>query len=57
MTTSLIRDLFQHLDHDSSLQVGNCSEAEKRRLEEMPLPIDMKRVLQWYWPNRGGWRV
>ncbi|HEU4712227.1 MAG TPA: hypothetical protein VFS76_11710 [Pyrinomonadaceae bacterium] len=53
MRTHLIRDLFQHLDRDGSLQVGHCPEAEKRRFEELQLPTDVKRVLQWNWPNRG----
>ena len=53
MRTHLIRDLFQHLDRDGSLQVGHCSETETRRFEEMPLPTDVKRVLQRCWPNRG----
>ena len=53
MRTSLIRDLFQHLDRDGSLQVGHCAEAEKHRFEELQLPTDVKRVLQWNWPNRG----
>ncbi len=54
MRTELIRDLFQHLDADGSLQGGHCPEAANRTLEGMPLPIDLKRVLQWYWTNRGG---
>ena len=53
MRSSLIRDLFQHLDRDGSLQVGHCPEAENRRFEEMQLPTDVKRVLQRYWPARG----
>ena len=54
MRTALIRDLFQHLDADGSLQVGHCPEAASRTLEAMPLPVGVKRVLQWYWTNRGG---
>lgn len=53
MRTSLIRDLFQHLDRDGALQAGHCPEAEKRRLEEMQLPTEVKQVLQRYWPARG----
>lgn len=54
MRTNLISDLFEHLDADGSLEVGNCPEAANRTLEAMPLPIDVKRVLQWYWTNAGG---
>jgi hypothetical protein len=54
MRTDLIRDLFQHLDCDGSLQVGDCPKEANRTLEEMPLPLGLKRVLQWYWTNSGG---
>src|SRR5688572_26722463 len=54
MRTDLIRDLFQHLDSDGSLRVGNCPKEANRTLEEMPLPLGLKRVLQWYWTNNGG---
>ena len=54
MRTDLIRDLFQHLDCDGSLQVGHCPNEANRTLEEMPLPLRLKRVLQWYWTNSGG---
>lgn len=54
MRTDLIRDLFQYLDSDGSLEVGDCDKTAKGTLEGMPLPINVKRVLQWYWTNRGG---
>ncbi len=54
MRINLIRDLFHHLDADGSLQVGHCPEAAKRTLEGMPLPMGLKRTLQWCWTNRGG---
>lgn len=54
MRADLIRDLFQHLDADGSLQVGNCPASASRTLEELALPVSLKRVLQWYWTNRGG---
>ncbi|HKO96545.1 MAG TPA: hypothetical protein VJU86_06125 [Pyrinomonadaceae bacterium] len=54
MRADLIRDLFQHLDCDGSLQVGNCPNEAKRTLEEMALPLGLKRVLQGYWTNSGG---
>ena len=54
MRTELIRDLFIYLDRDHSLAVGRCPEKAKHALEEMPLPIDVKRILQWYWTNTGG---
>lgn len=54
MRSDLIRDLFRHLDADGSLQVGNCGAGANRTLEELSLPISLKRVLQWYWTNGGG---
>jgi len=54
MHTHLIRDLWQYLDADGSLQVGYCPEAAHQTLEAMPLPIGLKRLLQWSWTNRGG---
>lgn len=54
MRMELIRDLLLHLDSDGSLNVDYCSEQEKRRLEKLPLPLDVKRLLQWYWINGGG---
>lgn len=54
MRTHLIRDLLQHLDRDGSLKVDHCSAEEKRRLDELPLPVEVKQVLQFYWPNNGG---
>ncbi len=54
MRTDLIRDLFQHLDADGSLQVGRCPNDADLALEKLPLPLGLKRVLQWYWPTRGG---
>lgn len=53
MRMAVIRDLFQHLDRDGSLQLGDCSDAEKRKVEEMTLPRDVKHVLQRDWPTRG----
>ena len=54
MRTALISDLLQHLDSDGSLRVGHCPEAASQKLEEMSIPLGVKRVLQWYWTNRGG---
>src|SRR5688572_1196330 len=54
MRTALIRELFNHLDRDGSLQVGDCPQNVSRALEGMPLPLEVKRVLQWYWTNSGG---
>lgn len=53
MRPELIRDLFIYLDRGNDLKVGNCPPKANQTLEEMPLPIDLKRVLQWYWTNNG----
>ncbi len=54
MRTELIHDLLRYLDWDDSLQIDHCPVDVNRTLEEMPLPIDLKRLLQWYWPNQPG---
>ena len=54
MRSTLIRDLFQYLDSDGSLQVGRCPNDANRTIEEMPFPLELKRVLQWHWTNSGG---
>lgn len=54
MRTDLIRDLFQYLDSDGSLQVGDGPDDVNRQIEQMALPIELKRVPQWCWTNSGG---
>ncbi len=35
-------------------KVGRCPNVANSTLEGMPLPLELKRVLQWYWTNSGG---
>ena len=52
MRTELIRDLLKYLDGNGALESGDCPDDVNRAIEEMPLPTSLKRLLQWYWPNR-----
>jgi hypothetical protein len=54
LRTRLISNLFHHLDRDGSLQVGYCAEEASRTIEGMPLPLDVKRLLQRSWTKSGG---
>ena len=54
MRTELIRDLLQHLDADGSLQIDNADTKTTQALEELPIPLDLKRMLQWNWTTGGG---
>ena len=51
MRSALIRELLNFLDSDGALRVGNCAPAEDAKLEALNLPLDLKRLLQWSWPQ------
>lgn len=54
MRPDLIRDLFLHLDRDGSLQIGSCNTTTNHTLERLPIPLNLKRTLQWNWMRSGG---
>lgn len=54
MRIELIQDLFHHLDSNDSLKIGYADESTTRALEELDIPLDLKRTLQWYWTTSGG---
>lgn len=54
MRNGLIRDIFRHLDADGSLRVGACARQISDRIEALPIPLDVKRLLQSTWTNTGG---
>ncbi len=51
---NLIHDLTHHLDEKGVFSVGNCDSDLSARIEKLSLPIDLKRVFQWTWANKGG---
>jgi hypothetical protein len=52
MRFELIRDLMQRLDARGGLSVDHCDAALAARIEELPLPLDLKRIFQWSWANK-----
>jgi len=54
MRYELVKDLLHHLDSNGSLGIGNAEEKTTAILEELQIPIDLKRLLQWYWTKNGG---
>ena len=51
MHDNLIRDLFRYLANKGGFTVGEAQYDIERRIEELPLPLDVKRLLQWEWPT------
>ncbi len=54
MRYELIVDLLHHLDSKGSLGIGNADEKTTAILENLTIPIDLKRLLQWCWTTSGG---
>ncbi|TWU51551.1 hypothetical protein Poly59_31440 [Rubripirellula reticaptiva] len=50
MQTSVASNLLHHLADDSA-EIGHASVDDKAWLEELPLPLELKRTLQWHWPT------
>ena len=51
MNHSLCREFIQHLDQDESLKSGYAPEHIKNWFEELGLPMDLLRFMQWDWPQ------
>lgn len=54
MRYELVKDLLHHLDRDNGLKVGHADEKTTGHLEGLPIPLDLKRLLQWSWTTSGG---
>ncbi len=54
MRYELITDLLHHLDASESLKIGYADEKNTEILEQLPIPLDLKRLLQWSWTTCGG---
>jgi hypothetical protein len=54
MRYQLTIDLLHHLDSNGSLEIGNADEKTTAILENLAIPIDLKRLLQWDWTTSGG---
>ena len=54
MRYELTKDLLYHLDSNGSLGIGKADEKTTAIFEELQIPLDLKRLLQWYWTTSGG---
>lgn len=54
MRYELTIDLLHHLDSDGSLAIGKADEKTTAIFEGLQIPLDLKRLLQWYWTTSGG---
>jgi hypothetical protein len=51
MRDYLIADLFRFLAKKGQFEVGHPSKDVERQRESLPVPLDVKRLLQWQWPR------
>ena len=51
MRDTLISDLFHHLSKRLSFPFDSAPSAIEQKVEALPLPMDVKRLLQWHWPR------
>jgi len=51
MNMNLCRDFISYLDQGGSLKSGNAPKNIEQWLEELNLPIDLLRFMQWSWPQ------
>lgn len=54
MRDNLIDDLFRHLELRGDVGLGSPSSEETATIEDLPLPLELKRILQWKWPIQFG---
>ena len=54
MRSELISGFLQHLDADGELGVGVDTAKTEAAVEALPLPIGLKRIIQWSWPQKYG---
>jgi hypothetical protein len=54
MRTQLISGFLHHLDVDGELGVGEDTSKTEEAVEALPLPVDLKRIIQWSWPQKYG---
>jgi hypothetical protein len=55
MNGHLCGEFLCHLDKDGSLKCGHAPEHMKKWLEELNLPMNFLRFMQWSWPQSDGY--
>jgi hypothetical protein len=51
MNNSLCKEFIRYLDRDDSLNCGHAPEHIQNWLEEIGLPMNLLRFMQWNWPQ------
>lgn len=51
MSRNLLSEFIYHLDSDDSMKLGHAPKNVQAWLEEVGLPMDLLRFLQWDWPQ------
>jgi hypothetical protein len=51
MSRELLSEFIYHLDADRSMKLGHAPDDVQAWLEDLGLPIDIRRFLQWDWPQ------
>lgn len=51
MRCNLISDLWIHIEGNEDFKVDHCPKETSDIFEEIDMPIDMKRMFQWRWPQ------
>jgi hypothetical protein len=54
MKKSVCSEFIHHLDQDGGLECGNAPEHIKAWFENLDLPTDLLRFMQWEWPQTDG---
>jgi hypothetical protein len=49
--SNILSELMHHLDTDRSMKLGHAPKDVQIWLEELSLPLDLLRFLQWNWPQ------
>ena len=52
MSYTLLSEFIQHLDIKNDMKLGHAPDEVQQRLEDIGLPLDILRFLQWSWPQR-----
>jgi hypothetical protein len=51
MRDDLIADLLHFLGRKCGFEAGHAPTSVQRELDALPIPLDLKRLLQWRWPK------
>lgn len=52
MSLEILSEFIHHLDKDNDMNIGQAPDEVQAWLENIGLPMDILRFLQWKWPQR-----